>query len=83
MKTTKQQLELQVKHVCELLNDHGAPIDLSIEYAYGQPRLVCGEGSRHISIRQSKNELDSTIYAIKNVLYEIRRNNDKSSNDNK
>ena len=71
MRTTKQQLEMQVKHVRELLEELGTPIDLSIEYAYGQPRLVSNKQSNIISIRQSKSDLNWTIYAIKNVLLEI------------
>ena len=73
MQTTKEILGIQVKHINELLRELGVDMDLSVEYAYGQPRLAADKGSRIISYRQSKTELDKTLYAVKNILYEIDR----------
>ena len=73
MQTTKEILSIQVKHINELLRELGVDMDLSVEYAYGRPRLAADKGSRIISYRQSKPELDKTLYAVKNILYEIDR----------
>jgi len=73
MQTSKEILSIQVKHINELLRELGVDMDLSVEYAYGQPRLAANNGSRIISYRQSKPELDKTLYAVKHILYEIGR----------
>ena len=53
MQTSKEILSIQVKHINELLRELGVDMDLSVEYAYGQPRLAADNGSRIISYRQS------------------------------
>ena len=74
MTITKQaQLAMQTAHINDLLKELGVDIDLSIEYAYGQPRLLAHNGSHIISMRESKPNLEATFYAIKNILYEIGR----------
>ena len=70
-KTTKQDLEMRVMHVRRLLKDLGTPIDLSINYNSGQPKLVFANESRHISYRKTKSEIDHVLYSIENVLYQI------------
>ena len=72
MGTTKKMLEVQVRHINELLADLGVVMNLDIQYAYGQPRILSNDSS-NISMRESKPNLDATIYAIKNILYEIGR----------
>lgn len=71
MKTTKQDLEMRVMHVRRILEDLGTPIDLSINYDYGQPKIVFANGSRHISYRKNKSEIDHALYTIENILYQI------------
>lgn len=73
MNSAKGILDMQAKHINELLQELGVDIDLSIEYAHGQPRLFADNGSRIMSMRESKPNLDATFYAIKNILYEIGR----------
>jgi hypothetical protein len=70
-KTTKQDLEMRVTHVRRLLKDLGTPIDLSINYDYGQPKLVFANGSRNISYRKTKSEIDHVLFSIEHVLYQI------------
>jgi hypothetical protein len=73
MTTTKTALSIQAKHINELLKELGVDLDLSIEYAHGQPRLDAHNGSHIMSMRASKPNLEATFYAIKNILYEIGR----------
>jgi len=73
MQTTKTMINMQAQHINELMQELGVDIDLSIEYAYGQPRLVSRDGSHIMSMRESKPNLAATFYAIKNILYEIGR----------
>jgi hypothetical protein len=73
MSDTKAELDQQVNDANYLLVELGVDIGLSLEYAYGQPRLMADNGSRYMSFRQSKRELDKTLYAVKNILYEIGR----------
>jgi hypothetical protein len=72
MSTTKKILDVQVTHINELLAELGVDMNLSIQYAYGQPRILSNDSS-NVSMRESKPNLDATIYAIKNILYEIGR----------
>ena len=60
-------------HINELLKDLGVDADLSLEWAYGQPRLVDQDGSHVMSMRESKPNMEATLYAIKNILYEVGR----------
>ena len=71
MKTTKLDLEMRVRYVRKLLEELGTPIDLSINYDYGQPKIVFANGSRHISHRKTKSEIDHALYTIENILYQI------------
>ena len=73
MRTTRKQIRLMVKHINELLKDLGVDADLSVEWAYGQPRLMDQLGSQIMSMRESKPNMEATLYAIKNVLGEIGR----------
>tara|TARA_R110000824_G_scaffold174477_1_gene352650 strand:- start:498 stop:740 length:243 start_codon:yes stop_codon:yes gene_type:complete len=73
MTTSKAQISLSVKHINELLKDLGVDSDLSLEWAYSQPRLVDQNGSHVMSMRESKPNMQATLYAIKNVLGEIGR----------
>ena len=71
MKTTKQDLEMRVTHVRRILEDLGTPIDLSINYNSGQPRLVFDNESRRISDRKTKSEIYHVLCSIENVLVQI------------
>ena len=73
MHTTKAILETQAKYIDALLNELGVDIGVSIEYAYGQPRLTAHNGSHIMSMRESKPNLEATLYGIKHILYEIGR----------
>jgi len=73
MRTTSKQIRLTVKHINELLKDLGVDADLSVEWAYGQPRLMDQNGSQIMSMRESKPNMEATLYAVKNVLGEIGR----------
>jgi len=71
--TTKAMLVIQAQHVNELLKDVGVDIGIQLEFAYGQPRLVASNGSLNLSMRESKPNLEATLYAIRQILYEIGR----------
>jgi hypothetical protein len=71
METTKQDLEMRVTHVRRILEDLGTPIDLSINYNFGQPKLVFDNESRYISYRKTKSEIYHVLYSIENILYQI------------
>tara|TARA_R100000306_G_scaffold22710_1_gene26079 strand:+ start:999 stop:1235 length:237 start_codon:yes stop_codon:yes gene_type:complete len=78
MEANKNKLTMQVKHMNELLGNLGVDMDLTLEWAYGQPKLVSHDGSQEISSRQSKPDMQHTISAIRNILFEICRVQRKS-----
>jgi hypothetical protein len=74
MQTTKADIEIQVKHINQLIQSElGVDLNLTTDYQYGQPRIVSQEGSHIISKRESKPNLDATLYAVTQILYEIGR----------
>ena len=75
VKVTAQNymLEMQANHINELLKAVGVDIGVGLDWAYGRPRLVSGNGSHSLSMSDSKPNLEATLYAIKQILYEIGR----------
>ena len=73
MNTSKEVLNNQANQINELLKELGVDIGVSINYAYVKPRLMAHNESQSISMIQSKIHLDSTLYAVKNILLEISR----------
>ena len=84
MSVTKKQLNLQVKHLNELLENinplYNIDLDLTIDYGNGLPSLRSHNGTVNIITAMTKPELESAMSGIKNILYGIEQANRKKGN---
>tara|TARA_R110000737_G_scaffold54011_1_gene75970 strand:+ start:432 stop:704 length:273 start_codon:yes stop_codon:yes gene_type:complete len=75
MSVTKKQLNLQVKHLNELLENinplYNIDLDLTIDYGNGLPSLRSHNGTINIITAMSKPELESAMSGIKHILFGI------------
>ena len=62
-RVTKADLDYMVDRINGVLERRGSKRRVSVEYAYGQPRVCTGEGSSNLSPRDTKGN----IYAWMNA----------------